>query len=66
MADEIKDAIEANAIGPRRVTGDEGSVEQHSLSDQIAADKHLSERTAAALPHRGIRFTQLVSPGAVR
>lgn len=38
MANEIKTAIEQNATGPKRASGDSGSVEQHSLPDQIAAE----------------------------
>ena len=42
MADtDIEQAIKDNATGPKQASGDAGSVEQHSLADQIAADKHL-------------------------
>ena len=64
MADTIEQAIEENALGPKRATGDEGSVEQHSLLDQIAADKHLATRAAVRLRRRGIRFIRLIPPGA--
>ena len=30
MADDVKDAIEKNAKGPRRAKGDVGEVQQHS------------------------------------
>ncbi len=44
---ELKDAILENAKGPKRVQGDSGSVEQHSLKDQIAAEKFLQSKKAA-------------------
>ncbi len=44
---ELKDAIAENAKGPKRVQGDSGSVEQHSLKDQIEAEKFLQSKKAA-------------------
>lgn len=38
---EVSDAISTNAQGPKKVVADGVAVEQHSLADQIAADKHL-------------------------
>jgi len=35
----IEDAIRENAAGPKRAQGDSGSVEQHSLTEQIEADR---------------------------
>ncbi len=43
----LKDAIAENAKGPKRVQGDSGSVEQHSLQDQIAAERFLQSKKAA-------------------
>lgn len=63
MSDEIQQAIIDNATGPKRVTGDEGSVEQHSLQDQIAADRHVSSQAAASKPHRGLRRTKIIPAG---
>jgi hypothetical protein len=37
MADELDDTIRQNAQGPAKAAGDAGSVEQHSLPDQIEA-----------------------------
>lgn len=65
MADEISDAIEENATGPKRVSGDAGSVEQHSLADQIEADKYIASKNAASNPSRGLRFTKMIPPGTV-
>jgi hypothetical protein len=64
MADELEDAIRENAQGPAKASGDAGSVEQHKLSEQIAADKHLASKQAVNKPSRGLRFNKLVPPGA--
>lgn len=63
-ADEIKTAIATSATGPAKVTGDEGSVEQHPLPDQIAAEKHIRGNDAVATPRRGLRYSKFVPPGA--
>lgn len=57
-------AIQENAVGPKRAAGDSGSVEQHSLADQIAADKYLASKKATRSKGLGIRMTKLVPPGA--
>jgi hypothetical protein len=64
MADELADAIRENAAGPAKVAGDAGTVEQHPLGDQIAADKYLAAKEAAKSPSRGLRFNKLVPPGS--
>ena len=48
MADDVKDAIEKNAKGPRRAKGDVGEVQQHSLKDQVEADRYLASRSHRA------------------
>lgn len=65
MPDEtIADAIKDNAAGPAKASGDSISVEQHSIQDQIAADRYLASKRAATKPHRGLRFSRVVPPGA--
>ena len=44
MADELKDVIKKNAQGPKSARGDVGEVEQHSLTEQIEADRYLDAR----------------------
>lgn len=61
---EITDAIKANATGPKRASGDTGSVEQHSIPDQILADRYEKSNNAAAQQHCGLRFVQTIPPGA--
>jgi hypothetical protein len=64
MADDLKDEIRENAAGPAKASGDAGSVEQHKLTDQIAADKHLAGKNAVSKPTRGLRFNKIVPPSA--
>ncbi|HUW30947.1 MAG TPA: hypothetical protein VM223_04990 [Planctomycetota bacterium] len=65
MADTIKTKIEESAeAGIRRASGDSGSVEQHSIPDLIAADKHIEGRKASRKAGLGIKILKLVSPGA--
>jgi len=64
MADDPKDEIRENAAGPAKASGDAGSVEQHKLTEQIAADKHLAGKNAVSKPNRGLRFNKIVPPSA--
>ena len=64
-ADTISDAINAAVVGPKKVTGDAGSVEQFGLSEMIEAEKYQRSKCAATTASRGLRFTKLVPPGAV-
>ena len=64
MPDALDDAIEQNAKGPAKASGDAGSVEQHKLAEQIEADRYLASKDAAKKPNRGLRFNKLVPPGA--
>jgi hypothetical protein len=63
-AEQIKAAIDANAQGPAKASGDSGSVEQHKLTDQIAAARFIAGQNAMSTPTRGLRFNKLVPPGA--
>lgn len=66
MADEIEDAIEQNAAGPQSASVDGVAVRQHSLRDQIAADKYLASKAAAhADPRRAFTRVKIVPPGAI-
>ena len=64
MANDLEQTIKDNAAGPKRAQGDAGSVEQHSLKDQVEADRYLSSKQVAADPAKAVRFTRLVPPGA--
>ena len=58
-------ALADKADQPRAVRNGVGSVEQHSLADQIALDKYLADKSAVANPRRGARFSRLVPPAAI-
>ena len=63
MADDLENTIRNNADGPKRARGDSGEMEQHSLSEQIEADRYLNSKQAVK-NGLGIRLTKLVPPGA--
>lgn len=63
MTEPLDDSIKTNAQGPKRARGDSGEVEQHSVSDQIAADRYLESKKAARRK-LGVRMTKIVPPGA--
>lgn len=61
----IDEALEAAASQPAKMSGDAGSVEQRSISDLIALDKHVAAKSAGrrGTPF-GLRFGRIVPPGA--
>ena len=64
MAKELDDTIQENAQGPAEVSGDSGAMKQHSLKDQIGADRYLKSRQASQGSGLGVRVSKLVPPGA--
>ena len=62
MPEDLDDNINTNATGPRRAAGDSGSVEQHSLPDQIAADKYLLSKAASRMKKFALKLFK-ISPG---
>lgn len=64
MPDDLDQSIAENAAGPKRAQGDSGSVEQHSLKDQIEADRYLASKEASKRVDRGIRMSRIAPPGA--
>ncbi len=62
MSETIDNSIQENAAGPRKASGDSGSVEQHSLQDQIAADKYLESKKASRSKGLGVKLVK-ISPG---
>jgi hypothetical protein len=63
MSNDLK--ISDNAQQPAKVSSDGVSVEQHSLADQIAADKYLASKNASRKKGLGIKFSKLSPSGAV-
>jgi len=60
----LDQTIRENAEGPAEAHGDSGGVKQHSLPDQIEADRYLASKQAAKSKSRGLRFSKLAPPGA--
>lgn len=65
MADDLKDAIQQNAQGPKQAGADGVNVQQHSLVDQIEADKYLAAKEARANPVKAFTRAKIVPPGTV-
>ena len=66
MVEDLDSAIEQNAAGPKQVTADGVSVQQHSLTEQIAADKYLAgKRAASKNPAKAFSRVKIVPPGTV-
>ena len=59
----LDETIRQNASGPKKAKGDSAEIEQHPLSEQIAADRYLNSKKAARAKGLGIRKTKLVPPG---
>ena len=64
MADDFEQRLRENASGPKRARGDSGEMEQHSLTDQIAADRYLNSKKAAGGKGLGVKISKMVPPGA--
>ena len=62
---DIENAIIENATGPKKASGDAGSVEQHDLKDQIEAEKFTQAKQAIAQPGLGIKLVKLQPGGTV-
>ena len=62
MTDTLDNSIKTNAEGPAKASGDSSSVEQHKLSEQIAADKYLESKKASRAKGLGIKLAK-ISPG---
>jgi len=63
VADPIEQAIQENATGPKKASGDSGSVEKHDLEDQIEADRYLNSKKAMGKKGLGIKSAKLSPPG---
>lgn len=61
----IGEAIEQNAKGPQSATNGAQSASQHSLRDQIEADRYLRSKAVAATPPAflGMRIQRIKPPG---
>ena len=64
MAEDLENTIRDNASGPAKAASDGTSMEQHSLPDQIAADKYLAAKAAMKRRNFGLRRARIIPPGA--
>lgn len=65
MAEISRSTIAENATKPKRVKGDEGEVEQFSIAEQIAADKHNQNTAAARSSGFGLRVVRVKASSAL-
>jgi len=63
VSDDLDSTIRENAAGPKRARGDAGEMEQHSLAEQVEADRYLNSKQAMK-KGLGVRFTKLSPPEA--
>jgi hypothetical protein len=64
MADDLEQSIRENAQQPAKTSVDSVNVEQHSLTDQIEADRYLQSREAMRSKRLGLRLTRIIPPGS--
>ena len=62
--ENLEEKIRQNAAGPKSVDIDGQKVEQHSITDQIAADEYLAKKKALRRGN-GLKITKLNQSGAV-
>ncbi len=65
MSDDVSDAIESNAQGPKSAMNDGEQVTAHSLREQIEADQYLREKQTRQNKRLGIALRQLKAPGSL-
>jgi len=63
MPNDLTNAIKENATAPAEASVDGQSVKQHSLRDQIEADRYLLAKETSK-KKLGIRMTKVIPPGA--
>ena len=63
--EKMTETIAKNAVGPKSAEVDGQRVEQHSLKEQIAADKYLASKNAVKRRGSGLKFSKMTHSGAV-
>ena len=63
MAEVLDSTIRENAQGPESASADGVQVKQHSLRDQIEADKYLAGKDARRNPAKAFTRVKIVPPG---
>lgn len=64
MSDSISDKIEQAALGPKSVTVAGQTTVARDMDELIKADQHTKAKQAGSKSHLGLRFSQIVPPGA--
>lgn len=64
MAD-LSEQIAENAVAPKAAAQDGASAEQHSLRDQIEADRYLASKAATKKSGLGMLIGRFKPPGTV-
>ena len=62
---KVTETIVKNATGPKSAEVDGQRVEQHTLTEQIAADKYLASKDAVKRRGSGLKFSKMTHSGAV-
>lgn len=62
--DKLEDKIKENAVAPKSVDIDGQKIEQHSLDDQMEADRYLNSKKALKKQGLGLRSVKMIPPGA--
>ena len=63
--EKVTETIVKNASGPKSAEVDGQRVEQHTLTEQIAADKYLASKDALKRRGSGLKFSKMTHSGAV-
>jgi hypothetical protein len=61
---DLTTTISNAAAGPKKASGDSGSVEQYGISELIEADRYVKGNTGVTKKWHGIRVAKLKPPGA--
>jgi hypothetical protein len=60
----LEQKIKDNASGPKSAESDGQKVEQHSIADQIAADRYLNSKQAVKKASSGLKISKMSASGA--
>ncbi len=63
--EKLTETIARNVTAPKSAEVDGQRVEQHSLKDQIEADKYLASKDAVKKRGSGLKFSKMCHSGAV-
>ena len=61
---DLENKIRENAFGPKSARSDAGEVQQHSLPEQIEADRYLNSKAAMKKRGPGFKITKMSASGS--